>query len=161
MLQSRELSVACRMNVGGKWSDGCIHEVSDKGVLLSSDSPPAIGTYVDIRRGTLAIIGRVVWNGGSRFGVRTRDPVSIAALIAEPVLKSRPPTSDRRTLTREDAARRNARHAERNRQRSAAFQFICLAIAGLGIAYFAAISCYNALAAPLAAAADVLNTAAT
>jgi hypothetical protein len=149
------------MNVGGKWSDGCIHDVSDKGMLLSSDSPPAIGTYVDIRRGTLAIVGRVVWNGGSRFGVRTRDPVSIAALIAEPVLKSRPATSERRTLTREESARRSARHADRNRHRSAAFQFVCLTIAGLGIAYFAAISCYNALAAPLAAAADVLNSAAT
>lgn len=147
------------MNVGGKWSDGCIHDVSDKGVLVSSTSPPSIGTYVDIRRGTLVIIGRVVWSGGNRFGVRTQDPVDIAALINEPVLKTRPATSDRRNATRDGSPRRTIEQADRNRQRSSAFQFICLTIIGLGLAYFAAICCYRALAAPLSRAANVLGSA--
>jgi hypothetical protein len=34
--------------------------------------PPPTGTYVDIRRGTLIIIGRVVWIGGERFGIFTQ-----------------------------------------------------------------------------------------
>lgn len=148
------------MNVGGQWSNGCIHDVSDKGLLVSSASPPPIGTYVDIRRGTLVIIGRVVWIGGSRFGVRTQDPVSIAALVNEPVLRRRPAIAERRRATRdEDAARGVVEQADRNRRRSSVFQFVCLTLIGLGLAYFAAISCYRALAVPLDAAATVLGNA--
>lgn len=145
------------MNVGGKWSNACIHDLSDKGLLVSSLTPPAIGTYVDIRRGTLVIIGRIVWSGGSRFGVRTQDPVSLAALINEPVLKSRPTSADRRAATRDETVRHVAKQADRSRQRASAFQFVCLTIIGLGIAYFAAISCYRALATPLSAAAEALG----
>jgi hypothetical protein len=155
----KELSVPWRMNVRGKWSNGCIHDVSDQGLLVSSDAPPAIGTYVDIRRGTLVIIGRVVWSGGSRFGVRTQDPVSVAVLLSEPVLKRRPAIAERRSPTREETTRRVADQADRNRRRSSAFQFVCLTIIGLGVAYFAAISCYRALATPLNAATTVLDGA--
>jgi hypothetical protein len=60
MTIKKELSVPCRMNVNGKWSSGCIHDVSDHGLLISSMEPPPAGSYVDIRRGTLIIVGRVV-----------------------------------------------------------------------------------------------------
>jgi len=154
----KELSVPCRMNVGGKWSNGCIHDVSDKGLLVSSSEPPILGTYVDIRRGTLVIIGRVVWNGGSRFGVRTQDPISLAALLSEPVLKQRPPAADadRRAMKREQSARRIVEQTDRTKRRASAFQFVCLAIIGAGIACFAAMSCYQALVAPLGTTVDVL-----
>ncbi len=152
------------MNIGGTWSNGCIHDVSDRGLLISSAEPPRIGTYVDIRRGTLVIIGRVVWSGGRRFGVRTQDPVSLAALVSEPVLKTRPVTADRRGADRKDSGRlqtvrRIAARAERSRRWSSAFQFACLTIVGLGMAYFVAISCYRAFAPPLDTAADVLDGA--
>ncbi|SFO03675.1 PilZ domain-containing protein [Sphingomonas sp. OK281] len=155
----KELSVPCRMNVTGRWSDAHIHDVSDKGMLVSSIEPPAIGTYVDIRRGTLVIIGRVVWSGGRRFGVRTQDPVSLAALLSEPVLDSRPASTDRRSLKREQAARRHSEQADRNRHRASLFQFICLTIIGLGIACFSASYCYRALAVPLGSVSNVLGAA--
>lgn len=156
----KELSVPCRMNVTGRWSDAHIHDVSDKGMLVSSTEPPAIGTYVDIRRGTLVIIGRVVWSGGRRFGVRTQDPVSLAALLSEPVLDSRPTSADRRTLKREQQPRRTpSEQADRNRHRASLFQFVCLAIIGLRIACFSATYCYRALAVPLGSASNVLGTA--
>lgn len=155
-LRLKELSVPCRLNVSGTWSNGCIHGVSDKGLLISSISPPAIGTYVDIRRGTLVIIGRVVSSGGGRFRVRTQDPVTASALVNEPVLTRRPATSDRRSAAREKSGRSAVQQADRNRQRSSAFQFACFTIIGLGIAYFAASWCYEALAVPFEAVADVL-----
>lgn len=136
----------------------CVHpRPVRQGSARLQPHPAAIGTYVDIRRGTLVIIGRIVWSGGSRFGVRTQDPVSLAALINEPVLKSRPASADRRTTTRDEAVRHVAQQADRSRQRASAFQFVCLTIIGLGIAYFAAISCYRALATPLSAAAEALG----
>ncbi|WP_368077248.1 PilZ domain-containing protein [Sphingomonas faeni] len=147
----------CRMNVNGTWSDGCIHDLSDKGLLVSSANPPAIGTYVDIRRGTLVIIGRVVWTGGRRFGVRTQDAVSIAALLSEPVQTTRPATTDRRGPAREEADRRTVASADRSRQRASAFQFVCLAIIGLGIACCAALYSYQTLAAPFDVVTGVLD----
>ena len=151
----------CRMNVNGTWSDGCIHDVSDKGLLVSTSNPPAIGTYVDIRRGTLVIIGRVVWTGGRRFGVRTQDAISIAALLSEPVQTTRPASSDRRGPTRQETERTIVRRADQSRHRASAFQFICLTIIGLGIACCAAVYSYRTLAAPFGAVADTLEGAAT
>ncbi|MES3152001.1 hypothetical protein [Sphingomonas faeni] len=147
------------MNVAGTWSDGCIHDVSDQGLLLSSVNPPPTGTYVDIRRGTLVIIGRVVWNGGSRFGVRTQDPVSLAALRNEPVLKQRPGMSDRRKPRPGASTRTPAETADRSKRLSSSFQFVCLTIIGLGIACAAAAYCYQTLASPVNAAAATLNHA--
>jgi hypothetical protein len=145
----KELSIPCRINVGGKWSSGCIHDVSDHGLLLSSIAPPPIGTYVDIRRGTLIIIGRVIWVGGNRFGVRMQDPVGLATLLSEPVL-------ERRSETRDATVRRTAEQADRNRRWSSTFQFACLVIIGLGAACFAAMQCYTLLSKPLVAVTGLL-----
>ena len=155
----KELSVPCRINVGGKWSSGCIHELSDKGMLVSSSEPPPLGTYVDIRRGTLVIIGRVVWTGGNRFGVRTQDPISLATLLSEPVLQHRPKAIDRRSVSRADTTRRIAERSVQSRHRSSTVEFICIAILGASVAGFAAISSYRALATPLATTIGVLDLA--
>lgn len=156
MAALKELSIACRINVGGKWSSGCIHDVSDHGLLLSSIAPPPIGTYVDIRRGTLIIIGRVIWVGGNRFGVRMQDPVGLATLLSEPVLNRRPAVAERRSETRDTTVRRTAEQADRNRRLSSTFQFACLVIIGLGAACFAAMQCYTLLSKPLVAVTGLL-----
>lgn len=161
MTIEKELAVLCRMNVHGKWSDGCIHDVSDHGLLVSSSEPPAVGSYVDIRRGTLIIIGRVVWSGGKRFGIRTQDPVSAAALLGEPILKHRPAETDRRSLDRADSARQNVGLVARSAHLSSHVQFVCLALAGAGLAGFVAVDCYQALVAPLHAVTLVLGNAAS
>lgn len=145
------------MNVNGRWSDGCIHDVSDRGLLVSSAMPPAIGTYVDIRRGALVIIGRVVWGGGSRFGVRTQDPVSVAALLNESPPNRGPAKPDRRSHIREDFSRHTVQQADRSRRHSSALQFICLTLIGMGMAGFAAILCYRALTTPFGAVAALLG----
>lgn len=145
------------MNVNGKWSSGCIHDVSDRGLLVSSAMPPAIGTYVDIRRGALVIIGRVVWSGGSRFGVRTQDPVSVAALLSESPPARGTANADRRSHIREDFSRHVIQRADRSRRHSSALQFICLTIIGMGMACFAAMLCYRALTTPLGAVAELLG----
>lgn len=145
------------MNVNGRWSNGCIHDVSDRGLLVSSAMPPAIGTYVDIRRGALVIIGRVVWGGSSRFGVRTQDPVSVAALLNESPPNRGPAKPDRRSHIREDFSRYTIQQADRSRRHSSALQFICLTLIGMGMAGFAAILCYRALTTPFGAVAALLG----
>jgi hypothetical protein len=152
---AKKLPIPCLVNVNGKWSNSYIHDLSDAGLLVSGLHPPAIGTYVDIRRGALVIIGRVIWADGPRFRVRTQDAVSIADLFDEPLLKRRPAVSGWQAPPKSVLSA--IEQAERNRRRSSAFQFVCLTIFALGMAYFAAISCYRTLAVPFDAAADVLS----
>lgn len=149
------------MNYEGAWSDACIYNVSARGLLVSSDRLPRIGSYVDLRRGTLVIIGRVVWAKERRFGIRTQDPISAAALINEPVLKNRPAAdqgmANRRMSTRVEAKRLTAVRADQSRRFAANFQFICIVTAGLGAAALLAAEIYHALAAPFAKVAGALG----
>lgn len=103
------------------------------------------------------IIGRVVWSGGSRFGVRTQDPVSVAALLSETPPARSPTNADRRSRIREDFSRHVVQQPDRSRRQSSAMQFIFLTIIGMGMACFAAILCYRALTTPLGAMAELLG----
>ncbi|WP_107045459.1 PilZ domain-containing protein [Sphingomonas sp. STIS6.2] len=153
--------VQCRMNSEGVWTDACIHNVSSRGLLVSADKTPRVGSYVDIRRGTLVIIGRVIWVKERRFGIRTQDLVSAALLVNEPVLKNRPAAdqilTDRRMPTRTERNRSAAVRAERSRRFASGFQFVCLATASLGVAALAAVEIYHALVAPFGKVAGALG----
>jgi hypothetical protein len=152
--------VKCRMQSGGAWGDVCIHSVSARELIASSGKPPRRGSYVDIRRGTLVIIGHVTWIDGHRFGIRTQDTVSAAALVAEPVLNKRPSDNklapDRRSPTRAATERRTRHRVEQNRVFASAFQFVCVVVAGVSFAAFAAVQVYHVLARPFDTAAALL-----
>ena len=148
----KSVVVPCRINAGGLWTDGCIRNVSTRGMMISAETSLKIGSYVDIRRGTLAITGRVAWVIGPRFGVRTQDDISAEALVGEPVLKQRPSDqvgNDRRAPARADSARSAAARADQSRQMSSILQYICLALLGVGFATFTAVQVYHLLAHPL------------
>lgn len=153
--------VPCRMNVEGTWSDACIHNVSFRGMMLSANRPPRTGSYVDIRRGTVVIIGRVIWVKERQFGVSTQDAVSAAALTDEPVLRQRPQSSqaprDRRMMSRDQTEQAITARAERSRQFASRFQFMVFVIGGGIVATFAAIQVYHIIAAPLREVATTLD----
>jgi hypothetical protein len=144
--------VPCRIDLGGVWIDGCIHNVSARGLMVSANRLPKAGAYVDIRRGTLVIIGRVAWAEGRRFGVRTQDVISATMLVNEPVLDSKPSarqSDDRRTTGRAKASLSAAQRLDRSRQLSSRLQFVILIAAGLGAALLAATQVYHILAQAL------------
>ena len=151
------VAVKCRMQSEGAWGDVCIHSVCARDLIASSGQPPSRGSYVDIRRGTLVIIGHVTWIDGWRFGIRTQDTVSAAALVAEPVLRKRPSGNklapDRRSPTRAETERRTRHRVEQNRVFASAFQFVCVVVAGVSFAAFAAVQVYHVLARPFDTAA--------
>lgn len=157
------INVRCRLNFDGAWTDACIHNVSSRGLMLATDRPPRIGSYVDIRRGTLIVIGRVIWRNGHQFGVRTQDEVSASAFVNEPVLRKRPSAdkfaTDRRTPTRVESERLVAVRAERGRRLASSFQFVCLVTFGLGLAAFAATLVLQALSKPLSVVTNALGGA--
>lgn len=157
--------VPCRVKSAGGWSDACIHNISSHGLLVGLDDAPATGTYIDIRRGTLVIVGRVVWSKLGFIGVRTQDVVSVTAVVSEPrrgrpeIPDTKMPAADRRTHARLAAQGRIGREVERSRQRAMAFQFAALSIGGAGVAIFAAMEVRQALASPMAMVGAALNGA--
>lgn len=74
--------IAARMRHGDAWSDASILNLSSRGLLLHTPSPPDRGTYVEVRRGAHVIVGRVVWAQADRFGVRAQDRLAIDSLVA-------------------------------------------------------------------------------
>ncbi|WP_221364228.1 PilZ domain-containing protein [Sphingomonas jinjuensis] len=145
--------VPCRMNVNGAWSDACIHNVSSRGLLVAgAKGAPAVGSYVDIRRGSLVMIGRVMWQKDRFFGVRVQDKVNARALVAEPRGR-RKASRDGSEVSRSARALAHegnvARRVERSRAIAAAFQSSLLVLGGGGAAVFVALEVYEALAAPM------------
>ncbi len=135
--------IPSRMRVGSAWTDVVIHNVSSRGLMGGSDTPPAPGSYIEVRRGTIVIVGRVMWGKGRFFGVRTQDRISVKALIDEPRLASRPQPAkedskgDRRAENRLAHEARMARSVERSRAFSSMFQYVgivltIIAAVGLG-----------------------------
>ncbi|PAX06526.1 PilZ domain-containing protein [Sphingomonas lenta] len=155
--------VPCRMNVSGRWVDVCVHNASSRGLLVAADEAPGTGAYIDIRRGTLVIIGRVVWRKGRFFGVRTQDRLSVQALVSEPrrgphgASASSPLSEERRTQSRLAAEGRVARRVEHSRQTSSRLQFGFLVLAAAAIAMFMADEVGLMLAQPLTAVSAALD----
>jgi hypothetical protein len=83
-MQQREsrhdVDLPARLRGDESWSDVCIRSVSSHGMMLLIASPPVRGTYIEVRRGSAVVIGRVMWIGAGRCGLRTKDRISVADL---------------------------------------------------------------------------------
>lgn len=155
--------IPSRMRLESSWHDIVIHNVSSRGLMAGGDTPPAVGSYVEIRRGTIVIVGRVQWNKGRFFGMRAQDRLSVKALIDEPRLAGRPvrgeakPESDRRAERRLAHEAQMARRVERSRSFASLFQFLVLVLVGVTLAGIAAHTVYDMLSAPAAQIEDALK----
>lgn len=67
---------------GGRERDICILDVSTRGLLATTASPPARGEFVELLVGRHKMVGHVKWAGERRFGVSLRERISVAALVA-------------------------------------------------------------------------------
>jgi hypothetical protein len=75
--------VRARIKVGVGWHDGCILNVSSRGLLLQAADPPPRGSYLEIRRGALVIVARVVWTKSHRFGVKSQDALPVKSILRD------------------------------------------------------------------------------
>ena len=148
--------IPSRMRLAANWVDVVIHNVSSRGLMAGCDDPPAVGSYIEIRRGTIAIVGRVQWSKGRFFGIRSQDRLSVKALIDEPRLAHRPPRREGNELAERRVDRglaheaQMARRVERSRSFASAFQFVMILLAGAAMAGVAAHSIYGILSKPAA-----------
>ncbi|KTT71883.1 hypothetical protein NS334_09790 [Sphingomonas endophytica] len=146
--------IPSRMRNGSQWLDVVIHNVSSRGLMAGCDTPPAVGSYVEIRRGTITIVGRVQWAKARFFGIRSQDRLSVQGLINEPRLANRPTaSSDRRSDSRADHGAdsrlaheaQQARRMERSRSFASMFQYVAIALVGVTLAVIAAQGVYGVL----------------
>lgn len=137
--------IIARLHDGREWYDANVLNISARGLMLQVSAPPVRGAYIEIRRGTHVIVGRVIWTKADRFGVRAQDRVEIDSLIANPstalhVKKvSAGVPLERRTQPRPDHLK--WRHA-RNEERGRALQFAFI----VGFSFALAACAYTAVA---------------
>ena len=145
--------ITARMRHGNAWSDASILNLSSRGLLLRSSAPPARGTYVEVRRGAHVIVGRVVWTGLDRFGVRAQDRLAVDSLVANETPRQGPANdpggtpAERRARPRPE--RLEWRHA-RSREAGRMLQFACIAGFGLVLAACAYEAVSDTLDRPMA-----------
>lgn len=75
--------IAARMRAGGAPKSIRIRNVSSRGLMIEVEPPPRRGTYVEIVRPDLTIIGQVVWSKDGRCGIHTRDRIDLRRLRSE------------------------------------------------------------------------------
>lgn len=78
----RRVLLPARIKYGAQWSDGCILNVSTRGMMIQTGKPLSEGSLVELRRGDEVIIGEVVWRSGPRAGLRSIDRVPVETILS-------------------------------------------------------------------------------
>ena len=149
--ERQKVMVKARMRSGASWHDVCILNLSVHGLGIQAAEPPERGTYVEICRGSQAIVARVAWAKGHRAGLRSQDAIFIRALLREPEAGAVPrrhvpagrPVERRRAPRTVDQRHCGSRLAGR------AMEFACFALVAGAIAVTAFGTVSSALARPL------------
>lgn len=71
-----------RMRCAGGWQDVTICNVSSRGLMAKSRAVPERGAFVEVRHGSVCIVGQVRWAYGARFGIRSQDKIDILGLMS-------------------------------------------------------------------------------
>ena len=146
--------IQARMRVDGKWVDVRIRNISSRGLLVQSATPPARGSYVEIFKARHTIVARVVWSNDQRFGIQTRERLDVSALVGEPDPKkpreamSPDASLDRRSDPRRLTAAEVTQRLERSRRISGAIEFGAVAMCGAIAAAITVSIVYETLSRP-------------
>lgn len=141
--------ISARLRIDGGWTDATIRNVSAHGAMVQLPGrAPRRGTYVELRRDTSVMVGRIMWSTANRCGINTRERIDLDTLTMsiQPSLAAVP--ADRRRLAR--TATRSL-HLKRQLEAAAIAMAILWSTATLGSLAF------HALATPAQAAVAALS----
>lgn len=79
--QRHNVVLQARLRFNRRWSDACILNLSQRGLMVYAPQPADPGTFVEIRRGEQAIVARVVWRRNNRLGLRSERPLPVEQVI--------------------------------------------------------------------------------
>ncbi|HWU95107.1 MAG TPA: PilZ domain-containing protein [Sphingomonas sp.] len=77
----REVVIPAQMRSKRGWSDVTIRNISPYGMMLLAPFPPKPGSYVEVHRASLALVGRVVWVKGKTLGIQLIERLNFNALL--------------------------------------------------------------------------------
>ncbi len=78
----RSVNITVRLKGEHGWENARIRNVSSRGMMIHCEAPPGRGSYVEIRRGSYVVVGRIVWAAEGSFGLQAQDRIELAALAA-------------------------------------------------------------------------------
>jgi hypothetical protein len=135
------------------WSDVTICNLSDHGLMARCSDPPPRGSFVELRKGGVTIVGQVRWSRDKRIGVRTQDRIDMVSVLEESPATGRDVKTDRRALAREAVAiparPTPAELAARSRRWSRMFDWLIIAAVGIVSAAVLAEQVHGFLRAPM------------
>ncbi|MEA3390401.1 PilZ domain-containing protein [Sphingobium sp. CCH11-B1] len=130
-------SIPARMRLEDQWLDVKIMNLSLHGMMLRMARAPSRGSYIEVRRASSVIVGRVVWSKDGQCGVRAQDEIDMATLANAPVQVAAPVwkagDADRRADRRRyvDQSEERSRLVARRLQFAALTLFVLLASAAI------------------------------
>lgn len=146
----QKVMIPARMRGGETYMDVCIRNISSRGMMLQTASPPPPGSYIEILRGAYTVVGRIVWTRERRFGIHAADRIDINAIVNQTTRSGpRPANRERRSPERRISPADVAVRLERSRRLARAAEFGLLVAAGTAGAGLLATIAYEVMASPL------------
>jgi hypothetical protein len=145
--------VSVRLASDDGWGDAEVRNVSSGGLMAVSAQPPQRGSYVELRRDSYSIVGRVVWSSGTSFGVQAQQKVSLPDLVrprAQPMTKGKERRAESRGPVRYAGRRKSSQEiAHASARQARAFEFTILVATAIAFAFLLADQVAGMLRAPL------------
>jgi hypothetical protein len=145
--------VTCRMRYDNGWADLTICNLSSRGMMAKCADPPPRGTFVEVRRGAVCVVGQVRWSYAGRLGIRAQDQIDVHGLLGETPAAKGPAANERRQGPRGDDGGRPrptaAALAERSRRWGRVFDWVVVTAVAIGAAGLLAEQVHSILSAPL------------
>jgi hypothetical protein len=158
----RIVLVTGRMRHDSGWTDLTICNLSAHGLMAKCAKPPPRGTFVEVRRGTVCIVGQVRWAYAGRLGIRTQERIDIAGLLGDAPAASGQGADDRRQVQRSRSPGGEGRSSpsgaleERSRRWARRFDWLVVATVGIVSAGLLVAQVHSTLSRPLAQARAAL-----
>jgi hypothetical protein len=148
----RVVLVTCRMRYDNGWADLTICNLSSRGLMAKCADPPPRGTFVEVRRGAVCVVGQVRWTYAGRLGIRTQEQIDVDGLLGEAPAKTSG-TQERRQGSRGEERGKpketSAALAERSRRWGRLFDWIVVTAIAIGSAGLLVSQVHSILSAPL------------
>ena len=151
----RKVLVRTRVRSGATWYDASILNISSRGMMLQAAKPPVHGSHLELRRGALIIVARVMWCESRRFGVKTQDELPIQALVDNAAVQE---TGDGVRLgDRRRIQRLRLPADQRSRQQGRIIEYGFAMALAVALSIFGAVQVHDILASPFAAVDHALS----
>jgi hypothetical protein len=151
----RRIVLQARLRNASGWSDACILNISSRGLMIYSNAPAQLGSFIELRRGDQLVIARVVWRQNQRIGLSSQDRLPV-----EQIISSETASIAAQAIASELRAERRSRErtASQNRQQSRSFEFVSLVLFGASLAGAAGFYVQGTLGHPFEAVEQAMGS---